>query len=128
MQVMAENPRHWLTIYRCDTGGMHVVLENTNIGMSSEQFLVLNSNVQKALTHIESAESIPSCISIHYESTTIAIKSDPFKDIAKTFDNAAARMDLLMNKESNSQNTYCTQSVNEQIGHTHHITPQVRLN
>ncbi len=128
MQVMADDPRHWLTIYRYDTNGMHVVLENTNIGMSNEEFLALNSSVQNALTHIESANSIPSCISIHYESTTIVIKSNPFKDIAKPFDNAAARMDIFMNKKSNSQSTYYTQSVNEPVGHTHYITPQVRLN
>ncbi len=47
------NSRRWIAIYRCDAGGVHLVYQNVNIGMTCSEFLALNRSVQEVAARME---------------------------------------------------------------------------
>ena len=119
MNVIAENTRRWIAVYRCDAGGIHLVYQNVNIGMTCSEFLALNRSVQKVAARSRGDEGYPACVSLHCRSTTIAIRADQLREIALTLSDAAARIECLVELE---------ESDGEESLHAHHSIPHLRLN
>ena len=119
MTVITENTRRWTAIYRCDAGGVHLVYQIVNIGMTRSEFLALNRSVQEAAARSGWDEEYPACVSLHYRSTTVAIRADQLREIALTLSDAAARIQCLVELEEPDG----IESL-----HAHHSIPHVRLN
>lgn len=120
MNVIAENTRRWIAVYRCDAGGIHLVYQNVNIGMTCSEFLALNRSVQEVAARSRGDEGYPACVSLHYRSTTVAIRADQLREIALTLSDAAARIECLVELEESDGE--------EESLHAHHSIPHVRLN
>ena len=119
MNVISENTRRWIAVYRCEAGGIHLVYQNVNVGMSCLEFLALNRSVQEVAARSEGGEEFPACVSLHYRSTTIAIRADQMREIALTLSDAAAHIECLVELEESD--------VEEGLN-SHHSIPHVRLN
>ena len=119
MNVISENTRRWIAVYGCDAGGIHLVYQNVNIGMTCSEFLALNRSVQEVAARSRGDEEFPACVSLHFRSTTIAIRADQLREIALTLSDAAARIESLVELEESG--------VEESL-HAHHSIPHVQLN
>ena len=120
MNVICENARRWIAIYRCEAGGIHLVYQNVNIGMTRPEFLALNRSLQEVAARSDGGEQFPACVSLHYRSTTVAIRADHLREIALTLSDAAARIECLVEVEEESDQ--------DEDRHVHHPIPHVRLN
>ena len=119
MDVITENTRRWIAVYRCEAGGIHLVYQNVNIGMTCSEFLALNRSVQEVAARKGGGGQFPACVSLNYRSTTIAIRADQLPEIALTLGDAAAHIECLAELEESGA---------EECLHSHHSIPHVRLN
>ena len=77
-------------IFRCSSGNIHVVHQNTGICMSPREFLAYSGNVQKALDSIEAAEWDSPWVTVHYREMRLSMLVDEFIRFGTTIQNALA--------------------------------------
>ena len=88
MHTLAVNPPT-TTIYCCDRGGVHLVIQNVNIGMHASEFCDLNLQLQRAWTRIESGTWPSPYLSLTYSSTVVCLSLSDLSPIVAAMQEAA---------------------------------------
>ena len=88
MHTLAVNPPT-TTIYCCDRGGVHLVIQNVNIGMHASEFCDLNLQLQRAWTRIESGTWPSPYLSLTYSSTVVCLSLSDLPPIVAAMQEAA---------------------------------------
>ena len=95
MHTLAVNPPT-TTIYSCDRGGIHLVIQNVNIGMYAIEFCDLNRQVQHAWTRIESGIWPSPYLSLTYSSTVVCLSLSDLPPIVEAMQEAAEAIEQML--------------------------------
>ena len=88
MHTLAVTPPS-TTIYCCDRGGVHLIIQNVNIGMHASEFCDLNLQLQRAWTRIESGTWPSPYLSLTYSSTVVCLSLSDLPPIVAAMQEAA---------------------------------------
>jgi hypothetical protein len=91
---------HLTAVYRCQKGGIHLVYQNLNIGMTPVEFYRLNLCAQEARGKIERGEWISSCVLLSYKTTSLVLTAEDFVALARTMAQAGQTVEALIELES----------------------------
>ncbi len=87
MYTLVNNPPT-TTIYCCERGGIHLVIQNINIGMYPSEFCDLNRKVQQALNRVEEGTWPCPFVSLSYYTTVVCLSLDDLPPLAKAMQEA----------------------------------------
>ena len=93
MQPIVSNPPI-ATIYRCEHGGIHLVCQNVNIGMHTDEFCALNREVQQAVSLIEAGIWSCSYLSLTCYTTVLCLSASALPPLAEAMREAAETIEL----------------------------------
>ena len=83
------------TIYCCDHGSIHLVVQNINIGMTASEFSTLNEEVQRVRERIEDGDWPSKYVGVAYKSTMICLLPDTVSKLAEAMLAAMAGIEYL---------------------------------